>query len=77
MPPLRVHMDNRPIMLLNFEGQSWIYIGKMWAHRRQRRVRDLIHAHLDRISRWRRGAPGSLGMSVTPRDPDAGDSGIA
>ncbi len=76
MPRFPVHTDNKPVMRLDFAAQSWLYIGKLWAHRRQRRVRDIIRAHCDMIRRWRAGQPGSLGMSATGRDPCCGDGGM-
>lgn len=53
MPKFAIHHDNSPVMLLNHEAQSCLYIGKLWAHRHSSRVRSLIRAHLDRIRRWR------------------------
>lgn len=76
MPKFAIHLDNSPVKHLDHEAQSWLYIGKLWAHRKQRRVRSLILAHLDSIRRWRAGVPGSLGMSSTGRDPCCGDGGM-
>ena len=76
MPRFPVHTDNQPVMRLDFAAQSWLYIGKLWSHRKQRRVRDLIKAHCERIRRWRAGVPGSLGTGFGPRNGDAGDGGM-
>ena len=72
MPKFAIHLDNSPVKHLDHEAQSWLYIGKLWAHRRSQRVRSLIRAHLDGIRRWRAGVPGSLGMSTTGRGPIEG-----
>lgn len=53
MPKFAIHLDNSPVKHLDHEAQSWLYIGKLWAHRKQQRVRDLIRAHLGSIRRWR------------------------
>lgn len=76
VPAFPIHTDNRPVMLLNFEAQSWLYISKLWAHRRTPRFRLVIRAHCNSIRRWRAGVPGSLGMSATGRDPCCGDGGM-
>lgn len=68
-----IHDDNKPIRVLSMADQSRIYIGLLWMHRKSQRVRYLIREHCDRIRRWRAGAPGSLGMSATGRDPCCGD----
>jgi len=76
MPAFPIHTDNLPVMRLDLEAQSWIYIGKLWAYRKQRRVRDVIKRHINLIRRWRAGVPGSLGMSAVDLDPCCGDGGM-
>lgn len=71
-----INSSNRPVKVLSMADQLKIYIGLMWAHRKQRRVRDLIKEHCERIRRWQGGVPGSLGMSATGRDPCCGDGGM-
>ena len=53
MPIANINTANHPVVRLDFAAQSWLYIGKLWAHRRQRRVREIIRGHCGCIRRWR------------------------
>lgn len=56
MPTFSVHTNNQPVMRLDLVAQSWIYIGKLWAHRHSARVREIIRAHVKMIRQWRKTA---------------------
>ena len=47
-----IHTDNKPIKLLTMQDQSRLYIGLLWSHRRQPRIRTIIRGHVRLIRRW-------------------------
>lgn len=55
-----IHTDNRPIKFLIMQDQSRLYIGLLWSHRRQPRIRSIIRSHVRMIRRWET----VLGMTV-------------
>lgn len=47
-----IHTDNQPIKFLSMSDQSRLYIGLLWSHRSQDRIRAIIRGHVRMIRRW-------------------------
>ena len=47
-----IHTDNCPIKIMSMQDQSRLYIGLLWSHRRQPRIRTIIRGHVRLIRRW-------------------------
>lgn len=47
-----IHSDNQPIKWIGLQDQSRLYIGLLWSHRRQPRIRTIIRGHIRMIRKW-------------------------
>lgn len=52
IPTFAIHANNQPVHALSHADQSWLYISKLWAHRRSKRVQEIIRGHIAMIRRW-------------------------